>query len=131
MAYTPTNWSCSDIVTADKINKIEQGIKDVHDGLFVVVTDTGTIDTISAHARMTYNINLATEYNIPTDGSYIPVGFLKIYPAFDKDKITLQGFDFYTDNSGAIKANINVRNEGDTAYTNVSMQVKMLLWKKS
>ena len=28
MAYTPTEWNCGDTITAEKMNKIEQGIAD-------------------------------------------------------------------------------------------------------
>ena len=28
MSYTPTTWECGDVVTAEKLNKIEQGIAD-------------------------------------------------------------------------------------------------------
>ena len=31
MAYTPTEWKTGDIITAEKLNKAEQGIKDAHD----------------------------------------------------------------------------------------------------
>ena len=27
MAYTPTTWSDGDVITADKLNKLEQGVK--------------------------------------------------------------------------------------------------------
>lgn len=29
MSYTPTNWDNGDIITAEKLNKIEQGISDI------------------------------------------------------------------------------------------------------
>lgn len=28
MAYEPTTWSDGDLITADKLNKLEQGVKD-------------------------------------------------------------------------------------------------------
>lgn len=110
---------------ADKtnLNNISAG------GSFVVVNDSGTISTLAAGSRMAYSINLATEYNIPTDGSHIPIGFLKIYPQFTDDKCVIQAFDMYTDENGRIKAVINICNFGTVNYTNVSMQVRMLLWK--
>ena len=27
MAYTPTTWNDGDVITADKLNKLEQGVK--------------------------------------------------------------------------------------------------------
>lgn len=32
MAYTPTNWQCGDVVTAEALNKIEQGIASASGG---------------------------------------------------------------------------------------------------
>ena len=31
MAYTPTTWSDGDVITADKLNKLEQGVQDQQD----------------------------------------------------------------------------------------------------
>ena len=28
MAYTPTTWNDGDVITAEKMNKLEQGVKD-------------------------------------------------------------------------------------------------------
>ena len=44
MAYTPTNWSCGDTITADKMNKLEQGLAECCGGgsepLIVNVVDS-------------------------------------------------------------------------------------------
>lgn len=29
MSYQPTNWVCGDLVTAEKMNKLEQGLADI------------------------------------------------------------------------------------------------------
>ena len=29
MAYTPTNWECGDVVTAEKLNKLEEAVEDL------------------------------------------------------------------------------------------------------
>lgn len=42
MAYTPTEWNCGDTITAEKMNKIEQGIADSGGGtepLFIYETE--------------------------------------------------------------------------------------------
>ena len=31
MSYTPTEWKTGDVITAERLNKAEQGIKDAHD----------------------------------------------------------------------------------------------------
>lgn len=38
MAYTPTNWTTGDTITATKLNKIEQGIADGGGGAYPTVT---------------------------------------------------------------------------------------------
>lgn len=39
MAYTPTNWSAGDVITSQKLNKLEQGVVDAYsDALTVIAT---------------------------------------------------------------------------------------------
>jgi len=57
MAYTPTTWKTGDKVTAEKLNKIEQGIADAEqsggNGIYTVVIsmihnpDSGGTDTVT------------------------------------------------------------------------------------
>jgi hypothetical protein len=43
MSYTPTNWATGDVITAEKLNKLEQGVASA--GGALVLTDTnGTLD---------------------------------------------------------------------------------------
>lgn len=44
MSYTPTNWKTGDIVTSEKLNKLENGVADAGGSgwLVVGVTDDGT-----------------------------------------------------------------------------------------
>lgn len=49
MSYTPTNWQTGDTVTAEKLNKMEQGIENANDVFVITLTPTnqdfsGTID---------------------------------------------------------------------------------------
>lgn len=39
MSYTPTNWNCGDVVTAAALNKIEQGIADAGDDMFITLVE--------------------------------------------------------------------------------------------
>lgn len=40
MAYTKTNWTNGDLITASKLNKMEQGIADGASGGVMVITET-------------------------------------------------------------------------------------------
>ena len=43
MSYTPTNWATGDVITAAKLNKLEQGVASA--GGVLIATDTnGTLD---------------------------------------------------------------------------------------
>lgn len=48
MAYTPNEWQCGDIVTAEKLNHIEKGVAEVsaNSGAFVI-TATGTMPNLT------------------------------------------------------------------------------------
>lgn len=46
MAYTPTNWVTGDTITAEKLNKAEQGIADASAYIIPVVYDAETSSTI-------------------------------------------------------------------------------------
>lgn len=56
MSYTPTEWNCGDTITADKMNKIEQGIADCCGGGTddIVVVRFTTTDGTSVVADKTY-----------------------------------------------------------------------------
>jgi hypothetical protein len=41
MAYTPNTWKDGDIITADKLNALEQGVGSVKDGVDGAKGDTG------------------------------------------------------------------------------------------
>lgn len=40
MAYTPTTWNTGDVITKDKLNKLENGVAAIGDGM------TGTITAV-------------------------------------------------------------------------------------
>ena len=41
MAYTPTNWQTGDTITAQKLNKLENGVASGGDNFLVTLTPTG------------------------------------------------------------------------------------------
>lgn len=47
MAYTPTEWNDGDVITKEKMNKLEQGVKAIAgmEGTATAVTDIATPDS--------------------------------------------------------------------------------------
>ncbi len=43
MNYTPTNWQTGDIVSSQRLNKLEGGVKDAYE-VMVINDDDGTLD---------------------------------------------------------------------------------------
>lgn len=43
MSYIPTEWLNGDVITAEKLNKIENGIADIEEGTDTITQDVGTI----------------------------------------------------------------------------------------
>lgn len=59
MSYTPTNWQTGDTVTAERLNKMEQGIQTAVDPFIVNLTPTaqdfsGTMDKTGAEITAAY-----------------------------------------------------------------------------
>ena len=50
MAYTPTNWANGDVITSEKLNKIEQGLANGSGGIFLITADMAsrTFSNVSA-----------------------------------------------------------------------------------
>lgn len=63
MSYVKTTWQTGDIVTADKLNKMEQGIQDASESypLFVDANNDG-------HVVITIEQSSATLLQFPTTG---------------------------------------------------------------
>lgn len=65
MAYTKTNWQTGDIVTSEKLNKIEQGIVDAGP-MIVHATEATENDTTTYTLDKTFN-ELKTAFDAGTD----------------------------------------------------------------
>lgn len=48
MAYTPTQWETGDIITAEKLNNMEQGIEDAFVAPAVTIADEGAVLTVNS-----------------------------------------------------------------------------------
>lgn len=56
MAYTPSEWSCGDIVTADKLNNIERGIAEVNSEYVPTSWQCGDLITAEAMNKIEQGI---------------------------------------------------------------------------
>lgn len=94
MSYTPTEWKAGDIVTAEKLNKIEDGISK---SLYCI---NGSYDSSSVVLDKTYAEvqQLITDGYMPyilfTEGSYVMPCFLTYY-----SNTEIQFSSVYFDNS--------------------------------
>ena len=58
MAYTPTEWRTGDVITAEKLNKLENGISDNSSVNVVFITDTsGSLDKTAGELYSTFESN--------------------------------------------------------------------------
>lgn len=48
MAYTPTEWATGDVITATKLNNMEQGIEDAFVAPAVTIADAGDVLTVNS-----------------------------------------------------------------------------------
>ena len=73
MSYTPTTWQSGDIVTAEKLNKLEQGLADIGGGDPFVITVTptaqdlsGTMDKTPAQILEAYESGKEIKIKVPS-----------------------------------------------------------------
>lgn len=60
MSYTPTEWKTGDVITAERLNKAEQGIKDAHDNATDISSEisTGVASWLDEHVNVTEGVNI-------------------------------------------------------------------------
>lgn len=68
MSYNPTNWTNGDLITTEKLNKIEQGIAVAADSgsVFIVnVDETGTCDKTAGQINTAFLAGKQVIFSIP------------------------------------------------------------------
>ena len=76
MAYTPTNWECGDVVTAEALNKIENGIANASGGgNEIVVIRAASISEDGNNIIITTDKTWQEIFDALTDGIPCYVGF--------------------------------------------------------
>lgn len=64
MAYEPKTWECGEVVTADALNKIEQGIADANELPSPLPADAGTVVTVMQNGK--YGLRTPSEPTFST-----------------------------------------------------------------
>ena len=90
MAYTKQNWECSDLITAEKMNHIEEGIADAGSSGYYLIDFQTDAETGTSELIIVPNGNYSEEmrigegevdklpllYRIFTQEKWIPLGWL-------------------------------------------------------
>lgn len=122
MAYTKQTWANGDVITADKLNHMEDGIESVESAMFLITLeqsgDNYTIDKTMAEIMSAYNsglipvvkygnnfLYLLNEYNEESEGAVMGFG-----------GITQINFGI---NINIIYTNVSIVDEGDEYGTYV------------
>ena len=105
MSYTPTNWQTGDTVTAERLNKMEQGIENANEPFIVTCTPTaqdysGTMDKTVAEIYAAIQAGRKVIYRIYTGiTSYLDAEVTMIftdsaaYPSINAFFLTNTPFD--------------------------------------
>lgn len=77
MAYEPTDWNCGDVISAERLNHMEQGISnggggssDFSTAEVTVVNNSSPLEWVAVVAYPEYNL-LVGEYDNISSGTYI------------------------------------------------------------
>lgn len=75
MAYIPTEWQTGDIITAEKLNKLENGVAGIGNGVVLAEWTGPELDTLSLTWKQIYDYALAgipvfTVYSEPDFGGF-------------------------------------------------------------
>ena len=105
MAYTPTVWKTGDVITAEKLNKAEQGIAAASDAVFYVtftydeLTETTTADKTMAEIEEAISAGKAVFCKL-TGSKYIGVLTGHIHDASPENTyVNFMGYDTNNDSS--------------------------------
>lgn len=101
MSYTPTEWVTGDIITAEKLNKIENGIASVGGMLIVTVSEKPDSETIMILDKTWQQIHdavlstgaMAIYREIQDNRTYI-LSFISVYYDSENYGVAVSGYVF-------------------------------------
>lgn len=121
MAYTPTEWATGDVITAQKLNKMEQGIADAGLQLYGPYNAFAT-GSISANSGEDINLTNINDSNgvpvtLPDGDADILIAGAQITAAFFGTMLVVQGFEAPVKQQSWVPAHIVVVNGTDSTQT--------------
>lgn len=121
MAYTPTEWATGDVITAQKLNKMEQGIAGGGVQLYGPYNAYATA-TISANSGEDINLTNIDDSNdvpvtLPDGDAVILIAGASITAAFFGTMLAVQGFEAPVKHQSWSPAHMVVVNGTDSAQT--------------
>ena len=113
MAYTPTVWQTGDTITAEKLNKLENGVANTggYDIVFTKTMDGMTADGASVEELASGGYKKAIMVNIANMNESI--GFLSL----DVPNRSVVSFDFFIPSVGHPMHNIGLLTDGTYQYS--------------
>lgn len=99
MAYTPTEWVTGDVITAVKLNKLENGVAAIDGVMVVPAEDDGTNTTLTATyaqiaAALSAGIPVFIKVSLTESENYYFFVFNNGIVSGDTDSYNINAFDF-------------------------------------
>ena len=121
MAYTPTEWATGDVITAQKLNKMEQGIAGAGLQLYGPYNAYAT-SSISANSGEDINLTNIVDINevpvtLPDENAVILIASARIRAAFLGTMLVVQGLEAPVKQENWNPAHMVVVNGTDSAQT--------------
>ena len=120
MSYTPTNWATGDTVTAEKLNKMEQGIENAADPFIVMLTPTaqnysGVMDKTAGELETAYNANRKIVFRMLTGATTFLEGNCSFFEASDNYPMTFYAYILYNNDLMMLRTNSNDTSDNEYA----------------
>lgn len=110
MSYTPTEWATGDVVTAEKLNKLENGVEQAVELPSATLADAGKVLTVERDASGTPSVLFEeTEVTLTSEAPFVAIANANtdLFVVGNSVTITIDGTDYtgeIVDDSGEIGA---------------------------
>ena len=121
MSYTPTSWQNGDIITADKLNKIENGIEQAVELPSATLADVGKMLTVVQEPSGTPNVLFEEiEVTLTSEAPYVAIANAStdLFVVGNSVTITIDGTDYSGEIiSDTASAGVQFSNQSSLVYT--------------